>query len=65
MNFEEYVVVLKRANPAIFNASKIKLTVTSFEAQLRLAFEAGMVEGRIEERGLPREAESLFKQFFG
>jgi hypothetical protein len=58
MNFGEYLLHLRRKNPAMRQAAKITLTVDSFEKQLKAAFEAG-------QRSNPAEPKNPFSDLFG
>lgn len=41
MTFEVFLEEMERANPKLFRAERISITVVSFKAQLRRAFDCG------------------------
>ncbi len=61
MNFNQYIISLKAANPKLFEASKITISPESFTAQLKLAFEMGE-KSKIDSRS---SGEDLFGKIFG
>ena len=56
MSTDDYIWKLKKANPNIFAAEEIQISIPSFELQLRKAFEAGMQAGT---------GDNLFNSLFG
>ena len=60
MTFTNYLATLSKANPRLFVADKIQMTVAVFEEQLRRAFDAGCDSMRRPPADLPEGFESLF-----
>lgn len=61
MTWIEFIEELERKNPQLFAAERISITVDSFRAQLRRAYEAGHHQSR---PSYPQDSDAL-KTLFG